>query len=59
MIYYQIIKVAHGQETFFENVYEQHALELAQTRAAICNRVARHNRTGSLTKFYVQTYTTF
>lgn len=59
MIYYQIIKVSQGQETFFENVYEQHALELAKTRAAICNRIARHHRTGSLASFYVQTYTTF
>lgn len=59
MIYYQIIRVSHGQETFFEDIYEHHALALAETRAAICNRIARHHRTGSLTSFYVQTYTTF
>lgn len=59
MIYYQIIKENQGKEEFYGDVYEQHAFDLARTQAAICNRAARHNRTGSLTKFYVQTYTTF
>ena len=60
MVLHQIIKVDEfGSESFFGEVYEDYALELAQTRAAICNRTFEQCSEDAMPHYYVQTYTTF